>query len=167
MNESEWYERGKVLGRLQYQTEVEKPLQDVLDLCPEFANKLTQTKSLLYDDFDYLWSKVLILHEVLLKPVEESNPLTIKEQFDLLCNDGTDEVICPNCNTEIHQYYHWAIAADDIEHGRCPICDCEWNNGTYEWCIHCTNWCDERKLLEERAEYERHVDSQIAFMRGK
>ena len=55
-----------------YKTMVLAPaLQDMLDLCPGFASKLIQTKSVLYEDFHVLWSKIRILSETLINEVED------------------------------------------------------------------------------------------------
>ena len=95
--------------------------------------------------------------------------LSIIGQFDISCETGKGDIICPDCGVEIGQFYHWVKAADHIEHDRCPICHCdalgEDCDGTYEWCEHCKHSCEGREALEERGEYERHVDWQIKAMK--
>jgi hypothetical protein len=96
---------------------------------------------------------------------------TIAEQFAEHCENYEGDVICPHCGQEIGQYYEWGVAANLIEHDKCPICDCnafgEDCDGTYEWCEHCKYPCENRIELQKRWEYESHVESEIAFMRGK
>ena len=91
--------------------------------------------------------------------------LSIIEQFEISCEVCEGDIVCPHCGVEIGQFYHWAKAADHIEHDRCPICSCEEDNGTYEWCEHCTNRCEAREELEEQAAYERHVEFQFKCRR--
>ena len=99
---------------------------------------------------------------------------SIIEQFNALCDDDTlTYIICPTCGTKIHQYSHWAIAADHIKHGRCPICDCENGDcdndegsvGLYEWCEHCVDLCEKRQVLKKQAVYDKHIDIEIKYMK--
>jgi hypothetical protein len=95
----------------------------------------------------------------------EGLPLSIAEQFDISCEVGEGDIICPDCGVEIGQFYHWIQAANHIEHDRCPICHCNAHgedcDGTYEWCEHCTLPCEGRRELKTQLAYERHVDFEI------
>ena len=71
MSEQKSNKQGKSAGELRYENNAMTAMQDVLDLCPGFASKLIQTKSVLYDDFDVLWSRIRNLSETLINEVEE------------------------------------------------------------------------------------------------
>ena len=87
--------------------------------------------------------------------------LSILAQFDRVCDDCGGDIICSRCGNEIHQYYHWWVAADHIEHDRCPICDCEGGSGTYEWCEQCRDDnCEGWQKIEVELEAER---AEIAY----
>ena len=85
--------------------------------------------------------------------------ISIVEQFNIKCELGEGDVICPDCNVEIGQYDDFVFAWNHIERDRCPICECNGDSdGTYPWCEHCKNWCDARKEQEEQAEYEQYIE---------
>ena len=97
---------------------------------------------------------------------------TLDPKATALFLDGeADELFCPRCKTEVGRYSFWIVAADHIEHERCPICDCELEcddeGGGYEWCEPCFQKCRGRRALEQKWDYERHIDREIAFRRGK
>ena len=51
--------------------------------------------------------------------------LTITEQWKKSCDEGEGSVICPECKQEIGQYYaDDYTAAELLESGQCPFCDC-------------------------------------------
>jgi len=87
--------------------------------------------------------------------------LSIIEQFNRVCDDGGD-IICPGCGNEIHQYYYRWLAADHIEHNRCPICDCEVGDGTDPWCEQCQD--KDCKRASNRYDYGR-VDYEYGILK--
>jgi hypothetical protein len=90
---------------------------------------------------------------------------SILEQFNRLCEDGEGEIICPRCNVNIEPFYVSGDAASYIERDQCPICDCddrtEEERGEWDWCEHCTNWCEERDELEDQREYDEIISREI------
>ena len=100
---------------------------------------------------------------------QKTTQLSILKQFNASASNDKVDIICPDCDVEIGQFYHWIKAADHIEHDRCPICHCDAHsedcNGTYEWCEHCKRSCERREKLEEQREYDAHVDWQIKAMK--
>ena len=90
---------------------------------------------------------------------------TILEQLNRICNEGDGDIFCPDCGTEIHQFYHWIVVANHIEHDRCPMCACEEDNGTYEWCDLCKTPCAERIELERQWDYENHLCNEADIRR--
>ena len=88
--------------------------------------------------------------------------LSIIEQFNIVCEVGEGDIICPQCGNEIHQYYQYGVAVTHIERGECPICDCEDGCGTYKWCEQCRNeFCDGWQEEVNQRAYGAWVDREI------
>jgi len=92
--------------------------------------------------------------------------------YQYYCNDPDDitVVICPNCKRDIMEWYDEAW--QDIEEGRCPICDCEEReddgNGCSSFCLECADrTCERYRAHLKQIEYDNHVDAEIKNMKEK
>ena len=84
---------------------------------------------------------------------------TILEQFEASCAKGEGDIICPRCNVELGQFATWEYVYDLIASGKCPICDCDLDEGRgmKDWCDLCKTPCEERMGLEKQWGYETHL----------
>lgn len=102
-----------------------------------------------------------------MSPYKNKSHLTLSILDQFLNFPDIAEVICPQCKRDVMQWYY--EAAQDIEAGRCPVCDCENGDddgeGCFEYCHECQDHhCERYQAYLAQVAYEDYIDKEINRM---